>query len=51
MDGSIILLALVALVGLGIAVTLRVLQGAWRVLLLVIVIVLAIASYLITHFI
>jgi len=43
MDGSIILLALTALVGLGIVAALRVLQGAWRVGLIVAVIILSIA--------
>ncbi len=40
MDGAILLLAIVALVGLGLIAALRVLQGAWRVVLLLLVIAL-----------
>jgi len=41
MDGYIITLALVALACLGFVAVLRVLQGAWRVLLIVAVIIIA----------
>lgn len=42
MDGIIIIFAIVALVGLGLIAALRVIQGAWRVVLLLIVIALVV---------
>jgi len=41
-DGYILTLALVALAGLGIVAGLRVLQGAWRVVLIIAVIIIAV---------